>query len=191
MISGPLSWQQFEEVIADAFRHHGYRVQETGGRGMADGGVDHVLTRDGERSVVQAKHWRSQRVSVALVRELYGVQRAMRVEQSMFVAVGWYTADSCQFGAQVDVTLVDGDGLLRIIAAGLDGAPLELRPDASATLACPECGSVMVRRMARRGLHAGEEFWGCSTFPTCRGTVPIHEDAAAAGGAREHSGITQ
>src|SRR5437870_10371699 len=56
-----LSWQQFEEVIADAFRRHHYHVQETGGRGTADGGVDHVLTRDGERTVVQAKHWRSQR----------------------------------------------------------------------------------------------------------------------------------
>ena len=79
-----LSWQQFEEVIADAFRRHGYRVQETGGRGSADGGVDHVLTRNGERTVVQAKHWRSQRAGVTLVRELYGVQRAMRAEHSMF-----------------------------------------------------------------------------------------------------------
>ena len=78
-----LSWQQFEEVIAAA-----YRVQETGGRGTADGGVDHVLTRDGERTVGQAKHWRSQRVGVTLVRELYDVQRAMQVSPAMFVAVG-------------------------------------------------------------------------------------------------------
>ena len=80
------------------------------------------------------------------------------------------------------MTLVDGDELLRIIAAGLEGEPLQLpRPDASATPACPECGGAMVRRMARRGPHSGEEFWGCSTFPSCRGTAPIHEDAAAAG----------
>lgn len=63
-------------------------MQETGGRGTADGGVDHVLTRDGERTVGQAKHWRSQRVGVTLVRELYDVQRAMQVSPSMFVAVG-------------------------------------------------------------------------------------------------------
>ena len=71
-----LSWQQFEEVIADAFRRHGYRVREVGGRGRADGGVDLVLTREGQTTVVQAKHWRSDRVGVQLVRELYGVQRA-------------------------------------------------------------------------------------------------------------------
>jgi hypothetical protein len=28
-----LSWQQFEEIIADAFRRHGDRVQETGWAG--------------------------------------------------------------------------------------------------------------------------------------------------------------
>jgi restriction system protein len=105
----------------------------------------------------------------------------MHAERSGFVAVGRYTADALQFGAQVGMTLVDGDELLRIIATGLDGAPLELpRPAASATPACPECGSAMVRRMARRGPNAGGEFWGCSTFPTCRGTVPILEDAPAA-----------
>lgn len=42
-----LSWQQFEEVVADAFRRHGYKVQEVGGRGRADGGVDLVLVRNG------------------------------------------------------------------------------------------------------------------------------------------------
>ena len=99
----------------------------------------------------------------------------------MFVAVGTYTPDAMAFAAQVGMTLVDGDELLRIIAAGLDGDPLELpRPDASATPACPECGSAMVRRIARRGPSAGEEFWGCSTFPTCRSTLPILEDTPAA-----------
>ena len=50
-----LSWQQFEEVIADAFRRHGFRVLETGGRGTADGGVDLVLVRDGQRTVVHSR----------------------------------------------------------------------------------------------------------------------------------------
>src|SRR5215471_8712966 len=59
-----LSWEQFEEVIADAFRRHRYHVRETGGRGTADGGVDVVLTRNGEQTIVQAKHWRLHQVGV-------------------------------------------------------------------------------------------------------------------------------
>ena len=59
------------------------------------------------------------------------------------------------------MTLVDGDELLRIIVAGLDGASLELRAPSAATVrARPECGRQLVRRMARRGPHAGEEFRG-------------------------------
>lgn len=44
-----LSWQQFEEVIADAFRRHGFLIREVGGCGRADGGVDLILTRGGQR----------------------------------------------------------------------------------------------------------------------------------------------
>lgn len=95
-----VSWQQFEEVIADAFRRHGHRVREVGGRGTADGGVDLVLIRDDETTVVQAKHWRRDRVGVALVRELYGAQTARRADHAMFVtSMGRYTADAVQFAA--------------------------------------------------------------------------------------------
>jgi hypothetical protein len=35
---------------------------------------------------------------------------------------------------------------------------------------CPRCGSPMVRRTARRGRNAGNQFWGCSRYPQCKGT---------------------
>ena len=34
---------------------------------------------------------------------------------------------------------------------------------------CPKCASPMVRRQVKAGDNAGREFWGCSTFPKCRG----------------------
>ena len=34
---------------------------------------------------------------------------------------------------------------------------------------CPKCDREMVLRTARRGKRAGSQFWGCSTFPNCRG----------------------
>jgi ssDNA-binding Zn-finger/Zn-ribbon topoisomerase 1 len=37
--------------------------------------------------------------------------------------------------------------------------------------ACPRCGADMVRRTATKGKNAGQEFWGCSGFPGCRGTL--------------------
>lgn len=39
-----------------------------------------------------------------------------------------------------------------------DGAPL-----------CPVCGNTMIRRMARKGINSGKEFWSCSNYPECNG----------------------
>ena len=44
---------------------------------------------------------------------------------------------------------------------------------------CPKCGQSMVRRTARRGANAGNEFWGCSEFPRCRGIVQYQQPAEA------------
>jgi len=37
---------------------------------------------------------------------------------------------------------------------------------------CPLCGHPMRLRAARKGARAGTRFWGCSTFPACKGTRP-------------------
>jgi four helix bundle suffix protein len=37
---------------------------------------------------------------------------------------------------------------------------------------CPRCGKPMRLRTARQGPHAGQHFWGCSSFPACTGTRP-------------------
>lgn len=44
---------------------------------------------------------------------------------------------------------------------------------------CPNCNAPMVARQGKRGSRAGERFWGCSTYPACRGTRPIGTPAAA------------
>lgn len=46
------------------------------------------------------------------------------------------------------------------------------RTSASAELAlpCPVCGADMLKRLAKRGVHAGQYFWGCSQHPACKGT---------------------
>jgi len=56
------------------------------------------------------------------------------------------------------------------------GKPIELPTGAgvaaqSAAPACHQCGEVMVLRKARSGKNAGQQFWGCSAFPKCRGAV--------------------
>lgn len=35
---------------------------------------------------------------------------------------------------------------------------------------CPKCGKPMIRRMAKKGINSGKEFWSCSAYPQCNGT---------------------
>ncbi|MBE7502714.1 MAG: four helix bundle protein [Verrucomicrobiales bacterium] len=48
------------------------------------------------------------------------------------------------------------------------------RPDPARLIPrCPQCGKAMALRTARSGLHAGRQFWGCTGYPECRGTVEL------------------
>lgn len=38
---------------------------------------------------------------------------------------------------------------------------------------CPQCGSVMLLRTAKKGTNQGSKFWSCSKFPQCDGTMDV------------------
>lgn len=38
---------------------------------------------------------------------------------------------------------------------------------------CPVCGKPMIKRVAKKGINSGHEFWSCSGFPDCTGTRNI------------------
>lgn len=42
---------------------------------------------------------------------------------------------------------------------------------------CPRCGNLMVLRTAKRGDNRGNQFWGCSGFPKCRGVTLLHSQS--------------
>jgi restriction system protein len=173
-----MTWHEFELLVGEAFRQKGYKVLELGGAGP-DGGVDLVLTKGSEKFLVQCKQWKAFKVSVDVVREVYGVMAAKGAAGGFVVTSGKFTADAQEFARGRNLTLVDGDKLFAMLQsarAGIKkGAPAAVattRPGVSAP-ACPACRSAMVEREAKRGTHAGKAFWGCSTYPKCRGTVQI------------------
>lgn len=53
-----------------------------------------------------------------------------------------------------------------------ESAPVQPEPPAPV---CPKCTSVMVKRQAAKGAHAGKWFWACSAFPECRQVMVIEE----------------
>ena len=181
-----LTWREFEMLVGEAFRLQGYQVVETGGSG-ADGGVDLVLRKDRETFLVQCKQWRAYKVGVTIVRELFGVMAARGAAGGFVVTSGRFTREATEFASGRNLKLIEGPALMGLInqaqgarsptttaSAGPPALPAAPTPTASSTApACPSCGSSMIRRTAKRGTNAGSAFWGCQTYPTCRGVRSI------------------
>ncbi len=184
-----ISWREFELLVGEAFRRKGFTVQETG-QGGADGGIDLVLLKDGEKYLVQCKQWRRQLVQVNVIRELFGVMTAEGAKGGFVVISGRFTEDAKAFAQGKNLQLIEGAELNDMIrqsrAASARQQPYSTtsqtsgsaQPCSDVTLGqsnqaiqptCPTCQALMVKRQAKRGSNAGRSFWGCSRFPACKG----------------------
>jgi four helix bundle suffix protein len=48
------------------------------------------------------------------------------------------------------------------------------QPNQSAPIPqCPQCGAQMALRTAKTGKNAGQQFWGCTQYPDCKGTIQL------------------
>lgn len=182
-----MSWREFETLVGEAYRQQGFMVEETGGGG-ADGGIDLILRGKGQKVIVQCKQWKTFKVGVKIVREMYGVMVAENADRVIIVASGIYTQESYGFASGKPIELIDGKALVRLIrdvkgdSPSRSSAPLSATPVAKAaphqvrmtsTPNCPKCGAMMVMRTAKQGQYAGNQFWGCPKYPACKGIVSV------------------
>lgn len=177
-----ISWQQFEQLVGEAFRRQGFTVTETGGNGP-DGGIDLILHKSNEKHLVQCKQWKALKVGVAVIREFFGVMAAEGAVGGFVVTSGIFTDEAKAFASGRNIRLVDGSELKRWIMASRSATSETRRttptpqPSASAQQTpapmCPVCSSLMVKRTAKRGPTPGQTFWGCPKYPSCRSTVPL------------------
>lgn len=171
-----LGWRHFEQLVGEAFRRQGYAVEDTG-LGGADGGIDLILHKSGRRVLVQCKQWRQRQVGAKVVREMYGLLAHHRADEVKIACSGTYTRDAAEFAKDKPIELIGGEKLLRIVRE-VQTTPMQttlavevVEPASVASTpiappACPKCGKPMVERSNRK---TTQRFWGCSTFPICRG----------------------
>lgn len=177
-----MSWQEFELLVGEAFRLQGYQVTDLGGGG-ADGGVDLVMRKGGEKYLVQCKQWKAFTVGVTVVRELYGVMAANGAAGGFVVTSGRFTDEANQFASGRSVKLIDGPRLFALIKQATAERAVSAKAPAPPSIPaparvvtqppCPACAKPMVMRTAKRGSAVGNDFWGCSDFPACRGTRQV------------------
>lgn len=172
-----MTWREFEMLVGEGFRLQGYQVAETSNG--ADGGVDLVLRKDSEKYFVQCKQWRAHSVGVPKVRELYGAMAAHGATGGFVVTSGRFTRPAVEFAEGRNLTLIDGPQLHAMIRSTSGALAQEasvfvpLVGEVASTPVCPSCARPMAKRTSRRGAKAGQSFWGCTGYPSCRGIVEL------------------
>jgi restriction system protein len=115
-----LSWREFENLVAEFFRRKGFSVERRGGR-LPEGGVDLVASIGEDRYLVQCKHWRVQRVGVAVVRDLCRIAETEGAAGIFVVTSGSFTDEARRFVEKnrIAIELITGERLRQMIR-GLD-----------------------------------------------------------------------
>lgn len=184
-----MSWREFEQLLATAYERQGYRVTDTGhthGPGSPDGGIDLILEKSGKRYLVQCKQWKARKVGVKVARELYGLVASEHADGGILITSGQYTQEARTFAEKLPLKLIDGpklESLIQSVQSPTKHKPRQERPNTPTTSPttiatpsvplCPTCQSPMLKRKAKRGTKAGQSFWGCPSYPKCRGTRPL------------------
>jgi len=95
------------------------------------------------------------------------------IRQKLFPLTQLSEAEKQQHIANIHKTLAP-KAKVRTVAAPLAAKPLPkesetvVEGDSAPRVLCPVCGSEMVKRTAKRGENAGNEFYGCSQYPKCK-----------------------
>ena len=76
-----------------------------------------------------------------------------------------------QIERQLDTFKVEGGFTESLTAERLAYRTQQSQQDAAPT--CPVCGRPMIKRVAKKGINSGKEFWSCSGYPQCNGTRNI------------------
>jgi restriction system protein len=137
-------------------------------------GIGVIIEKDGQRRAVQCKQWKTWNVGVKAVREFLGALTDARIERGVFVTLGGYTGDAKLLADKHGIEMLNETELartLQTVDAKNDSEVLLLLQDARKY--CPKCEREMVLRTARKGLIAGNQFWGCSGYSRCRFTMQV------------------
>jgi len=183
-----LDWHTFEELIGEIYRRQGFAVEENEFAGP-DGGIDLLLRKGGDLTLVQCKQWRSKSVGVPIIREMFGILSASEARNVIVITSGHFTQEAIKFAKGKPINLIDGDALFPLLKEvqesdfkqsnndSFDNSVENPRVEPTVAAVqieqnrCPKCGSDMVLRTAKKGQNSGKQFYGCSGYPKCRFTA--------------------
>jgi len=111
-----LGWSEFEHLCKLLFEEEGWRVRENEKKG-ADGGVDLWMKRRRTEAIVQCKRYEDARVTIKVVREMYGLLYEYDAKCAYIVTTSEFTKECYRFVEDKPIELINGETLLQRIRA--------------------------------------------------------------------------
>jgi restriction system protein len=195
-----MRWREFETLIARAFELQGFHMNDAGAAG-SDAGVDLLMRKERQTYLVHCKTWRAEKVGIETVQGVQAVMKTRGAVGGFILTSGRFSRDATAAAGGFNIRPVDGPALQAMLVLGraqaaraerapvvaaepVPPAPVVALPARAAqagtpvalSLPCPACGADMKKRLARRGVNAGQYFWSCVRHPECKGTRRVRPE---------------
>lgn len=161
---------QFEIYLKVFFKELGYKATIT--KSSNDFGADLILKKGDEKIVIQAKRYKYKNtVGINAVQQIYASMPYYKVNKGIVITNSYFTKNAKILARHCNIKLIDRKGLVKLI--NKNNSKIEpqkiKRSVAPKQRNCPVCKNLLVVRHNK----AGEDFFGCSQYPTCKHTEPI------------------
>jgi restriction system protein len=105
-----MSWDEFSEAIAAAFRRDGYTVTRL------KTGADFQLEKSSRTTLLSCKRWKATRTGIEPLRELDDARRAAEAVGCIYVATGEVTAQARALAAEQGIRILEGAELAMLLS---------------------------------------------------------------------------
>ncbi|MFK5913829.1 MAG: restriction endonuclease [Woeseiaceae bacterium] len=169
-----LTDEEFDKLVRKIFKQRGYAIVEN-----EDPNIDLVLQENQITTYVQYKQWRKDSIDIDEVEAFYLMMQENNIRYGIVLSAGLFTLEALEFSLGKTLMLINGidfSQMIDILMSSDSEAEEENKIEEQPVMPeleplCPICSQQMIKRTARKGKNAGNTFWGCSTFPNCRGVV--------------------
>lgn len=112
-----LSAQELQDRVGQAFRVQGFGVHV---RSLETDGADLLVVRNGERMLVQCRHWRRRQVDTEHLRALCGLIGREKAGGALFLTRGRLSVEAIRFVRDVPIVVMDEGELEELLGAKPD-----------------------------------------------------------------------
>jgi len=109
-----IPWQQFKEMVAEAYRRSGYIIMENSSF-TADPRVDMVIRKSANLYVVQCRYWQNRKLGIREVKNLLALMHEKQACGAFLLTTGVFSSEARHYAVSRPINLLDGIELVELL----------------------------------------------------------------------------